>query len=289
MSQTIDAWLAAARQRLEASCHAHDPQDSSARLDAELLVGHVLQKPRTWLYTWGDKTLAAAARAQLEPLLVRRCEGEPIAHILGQRAFWSLDLEVNASTLIPRPDTETLVEWALELPLLATARVLDLGTGTGAIALALASEQPSWQVSGVDVCLPAVELAQRNARRNQIKATFLHSHWFDALRGQFDLIVSNPPYIDSDDPHLVQGDVAFEPRSALVAEQQGMADLKYIISQAPAFLNADGWLLLEHGYQQAEAVAACLAQQGFVDIDTRHDLGGQPRITGGRWPQIRLA
>ncbi len=308
-SQSIDQWLATARQQLELSGHArklqdnnpqdnnpqdnnpqdNNPQDNTARLDAELLLGHVLQKPRAWLYTWGDTTLEAAHNEPLERLLARRCQGEPMAHILGQRAFWSLELEVNPSTLIPRPDTETLVEWALELPLLATARVLDLGTGTGAIALALASEQPSWKVLGVDVCLPAVELARRNARSNKVRATFLLSHWFDALAGQFDLIVSNPPYIDAADPHLAQGDVAFEPRSALVADHQGMADIEHIISKAPAFLVADGWLLLEHGYQQATAVADCLKQQGFVDVGTRHDLGGQPRITGGRWPQTLLA
>ncbi len=279
----IDAWLAQARERLAAV-------SDSARLDAELLLAGALQKDRTWLYTWADRELSSAELALAEPLLQRRAAGEPVAYILGWRDFWSLRLQTEPSTLIPRPDTETLIEWALELPLPANSHVLDLGTGTGAIALALASEQPSWQVSGVDQSAAAVALAQRNALANGLpQVSFQKSDWFSTVQGQFDLIVSNPPYIDAADEHLSQGDVRFEPRSALVADDNGLRDLVLIIDRAPNYLKADGWLLLEHGWQQAEAVCSLLRQRGFVDVQTRRDLGGQPRISGGCWPQQAIA
>ena len=276
---SIEAWLAEARTQLEAG-------SDSARLDAELLLAHVLQQSRTWLYTWSDRLLSAEQQQAADALLARRLAGEPVAYLLGERDFWSLSLNVNPSTLIPRPDTETLVEWALELPLPANSRVLDLGTGTGAIALALASEQPSWQVSGVDFNADAVALAQANAARNQLaRVSFMQSDWYSAVSGDFDLIVSNPPYIDEDDEHLAQGDVRFEPRSALVADNHGLSDLALIIDRAPGFLRANGWLLLEHGYQQADAVCELLRGRGFAEVSNRCDLGGQPRISGGRWPQ----
>lgn len=276
---SIEAWLAEARTQLEAG-------SDSARLDAELLLAHVLQQSRTWLYTWSDRVLSAEQQQAADALLARRLAGEPVAYLLGERDFWSLSLNVNPSTLIPRPDTETLVEWALELPLPANSRVLDLGTGTGAIALALASEQPSWQVSGVDFNADAVALAQANAARNQLaRVSFMQSDWYSAVSGDFDLIVSNPPYIDEDDEHLAQGDVRFEPRSALVADNHGLSDLALIIDRAPGFLRANGWLLLEHGYQQADAVCELLRGRGFAEVSNRCDLGGQPRISGGRWPQ----
>ncbi len=276
---SIEAWLAEARSQLEAG-------SDSARLDAELLLAHVLQQGRTWLYTWSDRLLSAEQQQAANALLARRLAGQPVAYLLGERDFWSLSLNVNPSTLIPRPDTETLVEWALELPLPANSRVLDLGTGTGAIALALASEQPSWQVSGVDFNADAVALAQANAARNQLaRVSFMQSDWYTAVSGDFDLIVSNPPYIDEDDEHLAQGDVRFEPRSALVADNHGLSDLALIIDRAPGFLRANGWLLLEHGYQQADAVCELLRGRGFAEVSNRRDLGGQPRISGGRWPQ----
>jgi release factor glutamine methyltransferase len=276
---SIEAWLAEARTQLEAG-------SDSARLDAELLLAHVLQQGRTWLYTWSDRLLSAEQQQAADALLARRLAGEPVAYLLGERDFWSLSLNVNPSTLIPRPDTETLVEWALELPLPANSRMLDLGTGTGAIALALASEQPSWQVSGVDFNADAVALAQANAARNQLaRVSFMQSDWYSAVSGDFDLIVSNPPYIDEDDEHLAQGDVRFEPRSALVADNHGLSDLALIIDRAPGFLRANGWLLLEHGYQQADAVCELLRARGFAEVSNRRDLGGQPRISGGRWPQ----
>src|SRR5690554_793042 len=278
----LEHWLLEARQALESS------GSDSARLDAEILLGFALNKNRTWLYTYPDYSLTSAELAKTNELLAQRVQGEPIAHLIGERDFWSLSLLVDASTLIPRPDTETLVEWALELPLLANARVLDLGTGTGAIALALASEQPSWQVIGVDKSDDAVQLALNNAQKNQLQQVeFKSSDWFEQVAGSFDLIVSNPPYIDGQDPHLQQGDVRFEPMSALVAEQQGLADIVHIIDQAPHYLRDQAWLLIEHGYQQAEQVRELLKAKGFQQVETREDLGGQPRISGGQWRVLR--
>lgn len=271
----IEQWLRWARDQLV--------QSDSARLDSELLLAHVLKRDRTWLYTWSDRELTEQQQQQAQQLLQQRQQGAPVAHLLGEREFWSLPLQVNASTLIPRPDTETLVEWALQLALPDNARVLDLGTGTGAIALALASERPQWQISAVDAQADAVALAASNAKLLDLNVTVLQSNWFAALSGRFDLIVSNPPYIDADDPHLQQGDVRFEPRSALVAEQRGLADLQQIIQKAPEFLSAQGWLLLEHGWQQAESVKQLLQQRGFKALQTRCDLAGQDRITGGQW------
>lgn len=256
----------------------------SAKLDAELLLCLVLERSRGWLYGFADHDLNTTQQQQLAALLARRVAGEPMAYITGQREFLSLALATDPSTLIPRPDTETLVEWALSLALPSNARVLDLGTGSGAIALALASENPSWQLQGVDVQPQAVALAQKNARQNALsQVQFFQSNWFAQVHGRFALIVSNPPYIDAQDSHLQQGDVRFEPRSALVAEQQGLADLSHIIQQAGNYLQDDGWLLLEHGYQQAPAVRALLEHYGFTAVASREDLAGQPRISGGQW------
>ena len=278
----VEPWLMQAKQQLEQS------GSDSARLDAEILLGYALDKNRSWLYTHSDYALSDAELIKINALLAKRIAGQPIAHLVGERDFWSLSLYVNSSTLIPRPDTETLVEWALELPLLANARILDLGTGTGAIALALASEQPSWQVTGVDKSEDAVELAYKNAKKNQLQQVeFKASDWFEQVIGSFDLIVSNPPYIDGQDPHLQQGDVRFEPMTALVAEQQGLADIVHIIDQAPHYLRDQAWLLIEHGYQQAEQVRELLKAKGFQQVETREDLGGQPRISGGQWRVLR--
>lgn len=282
----IKDWLKKAQQALVTAT------SDSPKLDAEVLATHALAKNRAWLYAFDDYQLSSQEQELLERLLSRRLQGEPVAYITGSREFWSLSLATNASTLIPRPDTETLVEWALELELPEKAQVLDLGTGTGAIALALASEHPLWQVQGVDANEQAVELAKTNAASNLIslqtndghpRVQFYTSNWFSQVQGEFHLIVSNPPYIDKNDEHLHQGDVRFEPHSALVAEQQGLDDLVRIIAASPEYLVSGGWLLLEHGYQQAEAVQALLQERGFVAISTRHDLADQPRITAGQW------
>lgn len=260
------------------------PDSPTARLDAELLLAAALGKSRSYLHTWPEKIVSSEAALAFSDFLVRRRGGEPVAYILGQQGFWKLDLEVAPHTLIPRPDTELLVEAALELLPATPARVLDLGTGSGAIALALANERPAWNVTAVDRVPEAVALAERNRQRLGLNnATVLSSHWFSALDGQrFQLIISNPPYIASSDPHLAQGDVRFEPASALVAGADGLDDLRLIIAQAPKHLEADGWLMLEHGYDQAEAVRELLSAQGFSEVHSRTDLGGHQRISLGR-------
>ncbi|KPX46335.1 peptide chain release factor N(5)-glutamine methyltransferase [Pseudomonas syringae pv. tagetis] len=263
------------------------PDSPTARLDIELLLAAALGKPRSFLHTWPERIVSTEAALAFADYLQRRRTGEPVAYILGQQGFWKLDLEVAPHTLIPRPETEMLVEAALELvPAFAPARVLDLGTGTGAIALALANERQQWQVTAVDRVPEAVALAERNRQRLQLdNAEVLDSHWFSALAGrQFDLIISNPPYIADADPHLSAGDVRFEPSSALVAGSDGLDDLRQIIEQAPAHLNPDGWLLLEHGYDQGAAVRELLTRQGFERIQTRRDLGEHERITFGCKP-----
>lgn len=261
------------------------PDSDTARLDAELLLCHAIGKPRTYLRTWPERQPDAEQLRRFEQLLSQRRRGVPIAYLLGEQGFWSLQLEVSASTLIPRPDTERLVEVALEVGPEGAAQVLDLGTGTGAIALALAVERPQWQLTGVDRIAEAVALAQRNARRLQIgNAHFEQSDWFGVLAGRrFDVIVSNPPYIAADDPHLQQGDVRFEPGSALVSGADGLDDIRVLVSQAPSHLHTAGWLLFEHGWQQADAVAQLLREQGFEQVQSWRDLGDQQRVTGGQW------
>lgn len=261
------------------------PDSPTPRLDAELLLADALGKPRSYLRTWPERELEGEQLARFQAHLERRRQGEPVAYILGRQGFWSLDLEVAPHTLIPRPDTELLVESALALLPATPLSALDLGTGTGAIALALASERPAWQVTGVDRVEEAVALAERNRQRLQLgNAHFQHSHWFSALAGQrYGLILSNPPYIRADDQHLAQGDVRFEPSSALVAGSDGLDDIRLIIQAAPAHMRPGGWLLLEHGFDQAEAVRELLAAGGFAEVHSRRDLGGHERISLGRF------
>jgi release factor glutamine methyltransferase len=273
------SWLKAAVARLT--------QSDSARRDAEILLGFVTGRARTFLMAFGETLLTQQQQEQLERLLVRRERGEPVAYLIGEREFWSLPLSVSPATLIPRPDTECLVELALERLPSSACNILDLGTGTGAIALALASERPDCKVTGVDLQPEAVALAQHNAQKLAIgNAQFLQGSWFAPLAGQtFALIASNPPYIDAADPHLAQGDVRFEPSSALVAQQHGLADLSAIVQLAPQYLQPQGWLLLEHGWQQGESVRALLQAAGFISIATRRDYGDNDRVTFGQWPQ----
>jgi len=260
----------------------------SARLDVELLLCHLLDKPRSWLFAWPDTPLTATQQADFMALLARRKAGEPVAHLLGYRDFWTLRLRVSPATLIPRPDTEVLVEQALLRLETPQARVADLGTGTGAIALALASERPGWQLVATELQQDAVQLAQINAAEHKLaNVEVRQGSWCEPLDGLFDMILSNPPYIDPEDPHLQQGDVRFEPLSALVAEHRGLADIEQIAVCVRQHLRADGWLLLEHGYDQAAAVRTLLTELGYEQVFSVQDYGGNDRVSGGCWPGPR--
>ncbi|QHM94711.1 peptide chain release factor N(5)-glutamine methyltransferase [Kosakonia sacchari] len=271
-------WLRQAISELAAS--------ESPRRDAEILLGFVTGKSRTFILAFGETILDAGQQQQLATLLARRVNGEPVAHLIGVREFWSLPLFVSPVTLIPRPDTECLVEQALARLPSSPCRILDLGTGTGAIALALASERPDCNVTAVDLIPDAVALAQRNAAHlNITNIEILQSRWFSALEGQqFAMIVSNPPYIDEHDPHLAQGDVRFEPLSALVAANNGLADLHTIIDAARQHVLPGGWLLLEHGWQQGADVRAIFEHYGWQHVATCRDYGDNERLTLGQWP-----
>lgn len=255
----------------------------SPRLDTEIFLCHVLEKPSSYLMTWPEKELTPTQVQRFTGYLNRRQQGEPVAYILGTQAFWTLELEVSVDTLIPRADTEVLVETALNLfPENTPLRIADLGTGTGAIALALASERSAWEVWGCDRITAAVDLAKRNqARLDLPDVHFVQGSWLAPLSGRFDMIVSNPPYIDQDDEHLQQGDVRFEPMSALVAAEEGLSDIIHIIKTAPDYLREGGWLLFEHGYQQAVAVRKLFCDSGYEQVKTYQDYAGNDRVTVG--------
>lgn len=268
--------LAAAAQRLAGE---------EARLEAEVLLLHVLGKPRAWLYAHADDALSPPLQQAFDALVQRRVAGEPVAYLTGSRAFWSLDLDVSAATLIPRADTERLVELALErLPPDRVVDIVDLGTGSGAIALAIAAERPLARVVATDASVAALAVAANNARKHAIaNVEFASGRWLAAVPGRrFDLIVSNPPYIADADHHLDQGDLRFEPRTALASGADGLDDIRTIVATAAAQLHDGGWLLLEHGYDQGGAVRALLALAGFADVATWQDLGGRDRVSGGR-------
>lgn len=256
------------------------------RLDAQLLLAEVLQRPRAWLLAHPEFELQAPEARRFRTGVARRAAGEPLAYLLGRKEFHGLLLEVDAHVLVPRPDTETLVGWALELlsGLLSgrsAPSVLDLGTGSGAIALAIKQAHPGALVRAIDASPAALEVARRNAERHSLDVAFSLSDWWQALAGQrFDLVVANPPYIAAADPHLAN--LAAEPMSALVAGTSGMEDLQRIVADAAAHLQPAGWLLLEHGHDQANAVRTLLHEQGLVAIESRRDLAGWPRCTGGR-------
>ncbi len=262
---------------------ASDLTTDDPRRDAEILLCHCLDKDRAWLYTWPEAEVSSPEGQRYADLIAARKRGAPVAYLTGRREFWSLQLEVNEHTLIPRPETETLVEWALELELSEHASVLDMGTGTGAIALALANERKAWNLTAVDASEDALDVARRNGERLGLSCvSFQTSDWYAALKGmRYHLIVSNPPYIEEGDVHLSHGDLPFEPQMALVAADRGMADLALIIDGAAAHLHPGGVLLLEHGYDQATSVRSVLQSGGFASVQTRRDIAGQERVTGG--------
>ena len=285
-------WLAQAIADL-----AQKNPTENSKIDALVLLQHATGKSRTQILAFDDTEIDDKVRLNLTALLDRRLKGEPIAYILGEKEFWSLPLNVSKGTLIPRPDTEILVEKALQIALEKLQgnpphfRILDLGTGTGAVALALASElsplcqkrQILLEIIGVDLMPDVVALARSNAERNKLNVQFSQSRWFENITGQFDLIVSNPPYIDAKDEHLHQGDVRFEPLSALVANDAGYADLRHIIELAPSYLNSNSALLLEHGWQQGEKVRSIFQENHWEMVETVRDYGDNERVTLGFW------
>jgi release factor glutamine methyltransferase len=258
----------------------------SPALDTQLLLCHALDCRRAYLYAWPEKSVTPEQLACFEELMAERRRGVPIAHLIGVQEFWSLPFRVSPATLIPRPATETLVQRALELPLRIDARILDLGTGTGAIALALARERPGWLIEAVDSQPDAVGLALDNARQLACSNVRVRlGNWFEGLSGCFDLIVSNPPYIDDSDGHLEEGDVRFEPRSALVATGGGLDDIRHIICRGKSYVLPGGFLLVEHGYRQGREVRRMMQDCGYGGVLTTCDLGGQERVTEGFAPQ----
>lgn len=255
--------------------------------EAELLLAAALRRPRSWLFAHDDHVPDAAALAQFQDWLARREAGEPVAYLLGRRGFWRFDLQVSPATLIPRPETERLVELALErLPAQAALSLADLGTGSGAIALALAVERPRARVLAVDVSAEALAVARANALELGLgNVEFRLGDWFAPLQGErFELIASNPPYIEAADPHLQQGDLRFEPAGALASGRDGLDAIRVLAAQAPAHLHAGGWLLIEHGWEQGAAVRALLAAAGFGEVATERDWEQRDRVSLGRWP-----
>ena len=283
MPATVKIVLQSARQALAQQLGL--PADE-ARIEAQLLLRRALgDVPRVWLMTHENDDLPTEQADIFAALLQRRLKGEPVAYILGQREFYGLSFNVNPHVLIPRPDTETLVEAALaKIPQNRSCRVLDMGTGSGIIAIAIAKHRPWAQVVGIDRSPEAVQTARENAAQLHVdNVEFNVSDWFSALQGkQFDLIASNPPYIAAYDPHLSQGDLRFEPLTALASGDNGLADIRQLVAHAPQHLTPGGWLLLEHGYDQASVVAGLLGENGFADIASVADLAGVMRVTMGR-------
>jgi release factor glutamine methyltransferase len=255
------------------------------RLDAQLLLLHALGKPsreRAWLIAHDRDPLPTEVNDRFQALCQRRASGEPLAYIVGQQEFFGLLLAVDSRVLIPRPDTETLVSWALDVMPVGAAKVIDLGTGSGAVALAIKHARPAADVSAIDANADAVAVARSNAAALGLAVPIESSRWLEQVNGQFDVIVSNPPYVCEGDPHLVA--LGHEPMQALTAGNDGLSDLRQIIASAPTHLTAGGWLLLEHGYDQAEAVRHLLRGKGFESVSSRDDLAGVQRCSGGRWP-----
>ena len=279
-ANTIEALLRMGQQQLAAT--------ESPALEAGILLAYVLEKDRSYLMAWPQRQATPAQQERYLALLTRRTRGEPIAYITGEREFWSLPLSVNAHVLIPRPETEHLVQAALDrIPLQAQWQLADLGTGSGAIALAIASERPRCQVYASDRSAEALTVAKHNAKKLKLSnVEFHHGDWFAALPAglRLNMIISNPPYVASNDPHLQQGDLRFEPSGALAAGIDGLDDIRLLVQQAPKYLQAGGWLLLEHGYDQGEAVTGLFRKNGFQEVCCLRDYGQRERATLGQKP-----
>jgi release factor glutamine methyltransferase len=282
MTVQVKQALADARKQLAAHVDV-------AQLEAQLLLGFVLQQSSTWLIAHDDEDLTDTQFTRFQKLIKQRLKGQPVAHLVGERAFWTLNLAVTTDTLIPRPETELLVETALTLfKAEQPIQLLDLGTGSGAIALAIASERPAWSITATDQSLAALNIARQNAEQHGLKNIhFETGNWFDALTSgaRFDAILSNPPYIACDDQHLDEGDVRFEPREALASGQDGLNDIRVIVLQSINHLNTNGWLLFEHGYDQGAAARKLMQENGFINIKTLRDLNGLDRLTFGQVPR----
>lgn len=282
MPKRIADWLESAEQRLLLT-------SESPRLDAEVLLAHSLGQSRSHLRAWPEKILTVTESEQFQALVELRYQGTPVAYLLGEREFWSRSFKVNDSVLIPRPDTELIVELALDL--LATrqnCKVIDLGTGSGIIAITLAAERPNDQVIASDMSKAALALAAENAVNLKIgNIQFKESNWFEQIdEYDFDMVISNPPYIAADDPHLEEGDVRFEPKQALISPAQGLYDIRLLADQSRQHLKAGAYILIEHGYQQQLEVQAILQHFDFKNIITHCDLAGNPRVTLGQWQPL---
>ena len=280
--------MATIKQLLADGAHAlvdSESENDSARLDAEILLALTLQKPRTWLYTWPEHIPSLPEQHMYLDLLRRRQSGEPVAYLTHRREFFGLELKINHHVLVPRPETETLVQCVLDvLADNSAARIADLGTGSGAVALALASQKTQARIVATDASSDALALARENAERLGIdNVTFMAGDWLVPLSGlTFDLIASNPPYIAEDDPHLSRDGVRFEPKPALVSGKDGLDAIRQLVTESPACLETGGWLMIEHGFDQGEAVRGLFTEVGFIDVVTHRDLGGNERVTIGK-------
>jgi len=280
-SNTVSEALKAAASFLQQSDQLDD--DIDAALEASILLGHALNRNHAWLYAWPEFSLDENQLNTFNQAIYRRSQGEPISHITGKKEFWSLEFKVTSATLIPRPETELLVETALKLGLNERARILELGTGTGAIATSLAHERPGWKIYATDINPQTLAIARQNFLQHEVNIDSVVSNWFENIQQTgFDLILSNPPYIAEADPHLKQGDLRFEPGTALASGKDGLNDCRTIIRNSPAFLADQGFLLLEHGYNQGPELRNLFKKHGFTNIQTLPDLSGIERITLGQ-------
>ncbi len=273
------------KQALQQASQNLAESSPSAKIDAQVLLAHTLQCNTAHLLAWPEKKLNEEQIANYQQLIQQRQQGLPVAYLTGLREFWSLNFSVNNSTLIPRPETETLIEFILEkFSGRESIKLLDMGTGTGAIAITIATEKPGWNIFASELSADALKLARHNSNSHQTNnISFVQSNWFTNIKhSDFDIIVSNPPYIANDDPHLLAGDVRFEPQSALSAGATGMDDIEHLCRHAKKHLKNNAWLIIEHGYNQKQLVANCFAKNGFTQIEQKQDLSGHIRMTAGK-------